>query len=87
MAKVNKTGWIRNRTGKAPKLPSSAIVELSFRDDEVIVDTYDQLGGFDWTVSGHESDIMAYRVIASQEEFIVDEHPAHLFIADDYNDK
>ena len=67
MPKANKDGWIRNRTGKVPNLPSSTLVEVRFRD-RYSLGTVAPVVDYSWTLFGHGTDIMAYRVVESQEE-------------------
>jgi hypothetical protein len=68
MPKANKDGWIRNRSGKVPNLPSTAKIEVRYRIGKDLVDPYGQLDEFDWSIAGEDSDIMAYRVVEPQEE-------------------
>lgn len=65
MPKANKDGWIRNRSGKAPNIPVSTKVEVRFRDGETMIGP---LYDFDWDIEGdYDFDIMAYRVIESED--------------------
>ena len=81
MPKANKNGWIRNRSGKAPNIPVSTKVEVRFRDGETMIVPLDDI---DWDIEGDcHYDIMAYRIIESEDASQNEANQEYVIIAID----
>ena len=89
MPKANKDGWIRNRGNKSefptPKnlnIDAFTKVEVRFRDKTTETG---RVYEFDWSIidKHYDYDIMAYRIIETEDTNVVEGTENHVFVAID----
>ncbi|HEY9816262.1 MAG TPA: hypothetical protein V6D20_10760, partial [Candidatus Obscuribacterales bacterium] len=90
VARLAKPEWIRHRGGKCP-IEAGFLIDVRHRDGCIGTRCNPFSGKWDWRHSGHETDIMAYRICepeqAPQKAWhstapLSDEERAHAFEAD-----